>query len=246
MSILPPGAVSTCPFCTAPSREIFRAVVMGKHEAVYAECGQCRSLHVIEPGWLAEAYANPEAADELDSGADWRNEVLAALLLRLGPMAPVGPWLDYGSGRGLLVQRLAARGIAIRGHDPHRGLSAPELGDYAIVSSFEVLEHCVSPRAMLAAIAAMLRPKGIVALSTWLREPVHDASWRYLSTAAGQHVSFASLAGLRSACAAAGIPWRCSARNRTHAELQVHLCSSVDLDFQAVLERSGFTIFAPS
>ena len=139
--------VSTCPFCTAESREIFRANVMGRHEAIYAECIQCRSLHVVDPSWLDEAYANPAFADALDTGAPWRNDVLAALLMRLGPLAPVGPWLDYGSGRGLLVDRLASRGIAIFGHDPRRGVTAPEIGDFAIVSCFEVLEHFVHPRA---------------------------------------------------------------------------------------------------
>lgn len=217
---------------------------MGRYEAIYAECGQCRSLHVVDPSWLDEAYANSAFADEIDTGAAWRNRVLVSLMIRLGDDAPVGPWLDYGSGQGLLVSELASRGVQIHGHDQRRGLVAPSTHAYAMISAFEVLEHCPAPLVTLREIRDMLEPSGIVALSTWLREPSHGNSWRYLSTAAGQHVSFASLDGLRHALRSVGLSWWCSGANREHAELQVHLGGTGEAKGIDALECCGFTVFA--
>jgi len=243
MSLSPP-VVSTCPFCNAQSDEVFRATVMYRHQAIYAECTVCRSLHVVDPTWLDEAYANPDFSDELDSGAPWRNATLAGLLVRLGTVAPVGPWLDYGSGRGLLVERLAGRGFQIQGHDPHRGIVASMRTAFAMISAFEVLEHSPTPLTMMRELRDMLEPSGIVVLSTWLREPVHGSGWRYLATAAGQHVSFPSLQGLQRVFHAAGLSWWCSGANREHAELQVHLGGTGETRGVEQLERSGFTVFA--
>jgi SAM-dependent methyltransferase len=96
-----------------------------------------------------------------------------------------GHLLDVGAGTGAFLQYARQRGWDVHGLDVQeefaRGISertgismyAGELGDPEIqaqrfdaVTMWDVIEHVPSPRATLAAAAAVVRPGGMLALST--------------------------------------------------------------------------------
>ena len=99
--------------------------------------------------------------------------------------------LDVGCGGGLLCEALARAGAAVTGIDLASGmievarlhaaahglaidyrtasaeaLAAEQPGAFDIVSCMEMLEHVPDPKAMLATLAALVRPGGSVFVST--------------------------------------------------------------------------------
>lgn len=222
---VPDGVQSTCPFCGARSRECFRGLMLEKYAAIYASCDACASLHVVAPTWLAEAYADPNAGDALDTGAPWRARMVAGALSCLS--VPTGPWLDFGSGRGLLELELHRYlpALTVVNHDPPRGIEADLGGPFALVGAFEVFEHCETPIEVLRQFAGLLDRDGLIVLSTWLRKPTDGAKWGYLAGVGGQHISFPSLQGLKIAADTVGVPWRVSYECVESLDLQLHVLS---------------------
>jgi SAM-dependent methyltransferase len=115
-------------------------------------------------------------------------------------------WLDFGCGVGGLVEFLRNQGVeqAI-GFDqgwslnqlrqrgvPH--LTPEELerqrGTFDVVTAIEVLEHVSDPVTELARMHELLRPGGLLFLTTGNAEPYHDrlSNWRYVVP--DVHVSF--------------------------------------------------------
>jgi SAM-dependent methyltransferase len=207
--------------------------------ANYSTCDSCGSLHVVQPHWLAEAYADPASADKLDEGALWRNATVGRLLRGLS--VPPGPWLDYGSGQGLLRRSV---GVELQQFDPFRGNPQVPHGKFAVVACLEVLEHTTTPAQLLTTLAQLVREDGVIALSTWLREPSHGASWEYLACIAGQHVTFPSRAGFSILCCGVGLKWLVSAVSTEHRSLQVHLLSPSALDVVDAVKKAGFEAHA--
>lgn len=228
-----------CPFCLRYAVETsFTATVLGKYTAEYADCRDCGSLHVVSPSWLSEAYADPARGDALDGWAGRRNEILAALAESIGSKLLSETWLDYGCGQGLLVKHLKARGIDVDGYDRFRGTHVVEpilREPYAVVMSFEVLEHQVDPLQFMLNLRRRMRDDGLLILSTCLREPHHGSDWDYLALAGGQHVSFASEPGLAQIAVWAGLNWWATGRCRESPQLQVHVFSDRASD-QAILQ----------
>lgn len=244
-----------CPFCLAVCTVAFTKTVMGRYQAHYGECPSCGSLHVIAPYWLVEAYADPGAADKLDSAAEWRNINIARAVLAIAKSHPLpaAPWLDFGCGQGRLGQILHAHGRQIQGFDPLRDATAeqPHSYTYGLVTSFEVLEHTQHPRVFLAMLLGLLvqgnDPAPLLVLSTCLRRREHGPEWSYLATRSGQHIAFASEAGMRYAVGAAGAVWWCTGVLRENAELQVHVIGREAPDGEALariataLNDAGYT-----
>jgi SAM-dependent methyltransferase len=135
---------------------------------------------------------------------EWRG--IYRLVSGLVPTGPAIHWLDYGCGVGGLVEfarsqgvehavgfeqgwsvnRLLERGI------PH--LSAEELeqssGSFDVVTAIEVLEHTVDPVGELRRIRKLLRPGGLLFLTTGNAAPYRKdlSAWRYVMP--DVHVSF--------------------------------------------------------
>lgn len=102
--------------------------------------------------------------------------------LRLAAAVPAGRALDLGAGQGALSLALKRRGFAVTAADINidqfraagvdcdrldlnRSLPYPDRG-FDLVLAVEVLEHLESPRAFLREVFRVLRPGGLVVLST--------------------------------------------------------------------------------
>ncbi len=112
-----------------------------------------------------------------------------------GPLAGARV-LDVGCGGGLLAEAMAARGAQVTGIDAaaevleaarlhlkesglevdYRQATAEELaeahpGAFDVVTCMEMLEHVPDPASVIAALARLVRPGGVVLLSTINRTP---------------------------------------------------------------------------
>lgn len=191
-----------CPVCNARCVGFARATVLGRHEAEYARCTACGSVHVVEPHWLDEAYADAIARTDvgLAGRCVWASEVTALVLRLLDPSA--GRLLDYGGGTGLFVRLMRDAGWPFRWFDPYAhndfapGHEASlDDGPFDLVTAFEVLEHLSDPRPVLASISAATR--SLLCTTEVLPEPApRPSEWWYYSLGTGQHVLFCSRRGL--------------------------------------------------
>ena len=123
-------------------------------------------------------------------GSTWENAYLWTRLLselkRLAP--PPRRVFELGCGNGATARMLAAEGYSVTGVDPstsgieiakkHESDSlrfevgstdddlAATYGQFPVVLSLEVIEHCPSPRDFMRAFASLLAPGGVGILST--------------------------------------------------------------------------------
>jgi 2-polyprenyl-6-hydroxyphenyl methylase/3-demethylubiquinone-9 3-methyltransferase len=115
--------------------------------------------------------------------------------------------LDYGSGSGLLEGHLRSRGFAnVVSYDPFASPRRPE-GRFDVVTCFEVLEHTTAPHTMIADIAGLLVPGGIVLFTTGVQPPDMGrirANWWYVAPRNG-HASIHTLKSLSLAGQATGL-----------------------------------------
>lgn len=114
--------------------------------------------------------------------------------------------LDVGCGAGLLCEPLARLGAAVTGVDAapeniavasahavqsglainyHAGeLESQNLGNFDVVTAMEVVEHVVDPAAFIAAVAARMKPDGLMIIST----PNRTAASRLLLVEAAERL----------------------------------------------------------
>ena len=211
----------------------------------------------------SDAYYAGEGADPL---VDYRFEMDHAdrtirryewrgIAAAVGVLAPVGPgtrWLDYGCGTGGLVTDLRGRGVDATGFE--QGWSVPRLrergvpiltddelvgqaGRYDVVSAIEVIEHVLDPVAELKRMGELLRPGGLLFLTTGNAEPYAGklADWRYVIPEI--HVSFFEprtlamafeRAGLRPQAGRFGPGWADIIRFKTLKNLKRRSVSRLD------------------
>ena len=121
-------------------------------------------------------------------------------------LRPETPWLDYGCGVGGLVRFLRSRGYTDawgfeQGWSEARlreqgipYLQSHELeahaGTFEVVTATEVIEHSVDPLGDLARMRALLKPGGLLFLTTGNAEPFRDklSTWQYVMPEI--HISF--------------------------------------------------------
>jgi SAM-dependent methyltransferase len=130
-----------------------------------------------------------------------------------------GRWLDYGCGNGGLVRYLRSHGAEAFGFEEgsiateigRRGiplLSADALlaqtGSFDVVTAIEVLEHTLDPVAELRKMRDLLRPGGLLFLTTGNAQPHADRLTRWKYVLPEIHISFFEPQTLERALAAAG------------------------------------------
>lgn len=173
-------------------------------------------------------YGYPDAALRWDDSYVWQPVRRAVASLPAGARV-----CEIGCGNGVTASRLAAMGYQVTAVDPSEsGIAAaraacpgvrfevaeadaslPErLGTFDALVSIEVVEHCVSPKTFAACAAGLLRPGGLLVLTTpyhgYLKnlaialtgrwDSHHDPLWE------GGHVKFFSPATITRLLAGAG------------------------------------------
>lgn len=188
---------SACPVCEHEAAIFDTGTVLGRYDATFRRCPRCGTIFADDPHWLAEAYLDSIALQDL--GLPSRNVQLShvtALLLRTAfPAAQ--RFLDYGAGNGMFVRLMRDAGFDFRYADPHgpnifaAGHEAPLDGSskFDLATAFEVLEHLRSPLTELQQMSAL--SPALFVTTTCLPDPAPLLSeWWYYGLDAGQHITF--------------------------------------------------------
>lgn len=151
---------------------------------------------------------------------------LAEMVAELEPFALTSRWIDIGCGAGSLLRAVARAGWRVQGTEiapqPVQMLRAEgydvllgdaaelelELGAYDVVSLIEVIEHVPDPRALMRRAAALLRPGGVLFMTTphasGISGRVLGLQWSAVSPP--EHLQLFSRRGMSVALAASGFP----------------------------------------
>jgi 2-polyprenyl-3-methyl-5-hydroxy-6-metoxy-1,4-benzoquinol methylase len=184
--------IDSCDLCGAPSAN--HPILFWKHNTPVVRCTSC-GLVYANPRWKTEYlfgkytpehwehYAETIRSTAVDPAA---NEALYdPHLNHLEPSRKSGRLLDVGCASGEFLMAAQARGWQVYGVEPspigaalaerilgatiHTGTldTAPwPHGYFDAVGLFEVIEHLQSPHAYIEKIAALLRPGGMLIMST--------------------------------------------------------------------------------
>jgi SAM-dependent methyltransferase len=139
------------------------------------------------------ALEDPERTTQM---YEWRG--VLTYLRTLTGITPQTTWLDYGCGVGGFVQYLRSHGVPRaagfeqgwgearleeRGipHVRNEDLEGHE-GLYDVITAVEVLEHAIDPINELKRMRSLLKPGGVLFLTTGNASPYHNrlSKWRYI------------------------------------------------------------------
>lgn len=152
------------------------------------------------------------------------NRRLGEMVAGLEPFRLTSRWIDIGCGAGSLLRAIARAGwraqgteiapqpvqmLRAEGYDVLLGDAAElelESGAYDVVSLIEVIEHVPDPRALMRRAAALLRPGGVLFMTTphagGISGLVLGLQWSAVSPP--EHLQLFSRRGMSIALAASG------------------------------------------
>jgi SAM-dependent methyltransferase len=151
----------------------------------WCRCATCE--HVFTEGYLTPEggdIVNPAANAEQKVGKDAENQrkASAKIVARVARYASGGDWLDMGFGNASLLFTAAEWGFSAVGidrndegvkrlrkfgYEAHRDLEALDAGErFSVISMIDYLDRTPFPGRTLAAINKMMRPGGVLFLST--------------------------------------------------------------------------------
>jgi SAM-dependent methyltransferase len=168
----------------------------------YRRCGDCGLIFTdafddwSQSDFLANIYNDGYLAIDPDY-AEARPAGSARQIVRLfGRHTSQLSVLDYGTGTGVLVERLRRLGVGqVTGYDPFNPeFAVRPTGTFNLVTCFETLEHLPDPAATLADLAGFVAPDGVVLFSTLLQPPDIESQgvgWWYIGPRNG-HVTLYS------------------------------------------------------
>lgn len=105
--------------------------------------------------------------------------------------------LDYGGGRGLLAKLLRESNWQSASYDPFvdRTTRPAQLGEFELITAFEVFEHVPDVQALMSDLRSLLSTDGLILFSTLLSDgkinPEQRLGWWYASPRNG-HISLFS------------------------------------------------------
>jgi tetratricopeptide (TPR) repeat protein/SAM-dependent methyltransferase len=142
------------------------------------------------PAALRQAYQDPPVAHALNWTYEWLT-TCADIAHDLWQRRPGGSFLDVGVGKGALAAAAVDHGYQATGIDVHpvyadhvRRLGVEFLvGDavsydfqgrqYEIIALGDVIEHVADPRALIRKMVSLLKPDGLI----WLSTPNFEGAW---------------------------------------------------------------------
>ena len=142
----------------------------------YNRCGECGALFSCSlDNWTARentAFVYNDLFAQMDPNllSGGRAKACADSVAFLFPQAKPLPVIDYGGGHGFFERELRERGFAdVATYDPYFGSSQTLLDrDYAIVTSFEVIEHAINPLVTLKGLTELAGEDGVIFFATHL------------------------------------------------------------------------------
>ena len=224
-----------CSICGDSARHIgCRSGTLDSRRFDYYQCSGCLFAFVGNPRTdyaeiYSEAYykglgADPlvDYVDELENAEQTvRNYEWEGLLSIFRELMPTGGrWLDFGCGAGGLVRKACLAGINAIGFEEGWGANAARsrnipvvdtvgldacFGKMDFVTAIEVLEHVRDPVSVLRQIRRLLRPGGILFVTTGNAEPWRGRlfDWSYAAIPE-VHISFYEPRTLEVAMKSAG------------------------------------------
>lgn len=186
----------SCVLCDGSRREVFRAEVLGHHDAAFLYCDTCGLLQADQPIWLEEAYRSPLTA--ADTGAVERNLQLrdAACVVWSWLFKSSGRFVDLAGGSGLFTRLMRDMGFDYWWSDKYtenvfaRGFEAASGDAFDGASAIEVFEHLPDPGEFIEKMQTEIRPSALLFTTLLFEGEPPGPDWWYYSLATGQHISF--------------------------------------------------------
>jgi len=183
------------------------------HYYLCPTCGFCFAPDI--QGWTQEQFAQWIYNDEYEyvdpdyvqrrpmHNAEWLEGVFGASKTELRH-------LDYGGGSGVLSGALRDQGWDSTTYDPFAtaGVEPRELGQFDLVTAFEVFEHVADVSKLLDDLIALCRPVGLILFTTSLSDGKlargRPLTWWYASPRNG-HISLFSSTSLNRCLTSRGL-----------------------------------------